>query len=183
MIKVIKKFAKAEWKPTFWALIYCISACNLFAASSLLCFCFKSSKWLSCFFLRSKIWICMMEYSLQSHKRTCHANRMTTRWSIMSPVPQVLLISENEYLVFFVLVHQNWQQGSQFQPINDPSLAVFILLIISHNSEAEVNSKYSIMYNLPEQFFSLPRVPRFSSWTAASELQCQPLQKVSSQTA
>lgn len=81
----------------------------------------------------------------------------------MSPVPQVLLISENEYLVFSVLVHQNWQQGSQFQPINDPSLAVFILLIISHNSEAEVNSKYSIMYNLPEQFFSLPRVPRFSS--------------------
>lgn len=75
----------------------------------------------------------------------------------------MLLISENEHLVFSVLGHQNWQQGSQFQPINDPSLAVFISLIINHNSEVEVNNKYSIMYNLPEQFFSLPQVPRFSS--------------------
>lgn len=43
---------------TFWALIDWISACSRFAASSLLCFCFKSSTWLSCFFLSSKICSC-----------------------------------------------------------------------------------------------------------------------------
>lgn len=45
-----------HWKCfTFCAFIDWISSCNLFAASSLFCFCFKSWTWFSCFFLRSRI--------------------------------------------------------------------------------------------------------------------------------
>lgn len=42
-------------RNTFCALINCISSCKRFAASSLLCFCFISWTWFSCFFLKSEI--------------------------------------------------------------------------------------------------------------------------------